>query len=146
MQDVSHENYEEQRTHVEHTLRSLLSNTKNSESLLNNIINVGNKCDLIDATKIAHHEQNNLPLISSTTLVGIEELLDDVERKILVATNRSKITIRVPMGGSESSWLYKNSAVTGSRADPKNSQNILLSVVISEASLQQFRHHFLKRA
>lgn len=143
--DVSHENYEEQRRHVEETLKSLLSNTKHvdNDRLLKNIINVGNKSDLIakeDLTKFS-----DLQLISSKTLTGIESLLTNVEEQILATTNRTKIIIKVPMGGEESSWLYKNAAVTKTIADPNNSQNLLLSVVISHAKLQQFRHYFIKR-
>lgn len=48
------------------------------------------------------------------------------------------------MGGEEMQWLYKNSAVTESAADPEDSQQILMSVVIHNAKLQQFKHHFVK--
>lgn len=145
--DVSHESYEEQRKHVEQTLKSLLQNSPNedNEKLLASIINVGNKCDLIDETRAELHKTNNLSLISSKTLTGIEDLQFEVEKRILVATQRRQIIIKVPMGGSEASWLYKNAAVTETTDDPKNPQNLLLNVVISEAKLQQFRHHFVKR-
>lgn len=149
VQDISHENYSEQRKHVEHTLQSLLVNSKNAHNvkLLENIVNVGNKSDLVaDINQvISSDDRNDLKLISSTTLAGINDLEMEVERKILAVTNRAKITVKVPMGGEESLWLYKNAAVTESKADPKDSQNILLSVVISESKLQQFKHHFLKR-
>lgn len=145
VQDISHNNYDEQRKHVEATLQSLLINSKNSHNikLLENIINVGNKCDLIDKSENFSNYGNDLNVISSTTLAGINDLQLEIERKILMMTNRTKMRIKVPMGGEESLWLYKNTAVTDSKADPNDSQNILLSVVISESKLQQFRHHFL---
>lgn len=149
VQDISHQNYIEQRKHVEVTLQSLLANSKNAHNvkLLENIINVGNKSDLVaDIGQVTSSaEQNDLKLISATTCAGINDLEMEIERKILAVTNRSKITVKVPMGGEESLWLYKNAAVTESMADPEDSQNMLVSVVISESKLQQFKHHFLKR-
>lgn len=150
--DVSHENYADQRRHVEQTLRNLLAKTGGdleSNKLLENVINVGNKVDLIEEEQQQGDTDNDrysdLMMISSKYLRGIDELLDEVEQKILLATQRQKMTIRVPMGGPEASWLYKNAAVTDTQADPKNSQNLQLNVVISDATLQQFRHHFLRR-
>lgn len=144
--DVSHENYVEQRKHVEQTLQSLLQNSNNEERerLFNSIINVGNKCDLIKPDDLSQWTSvENLQLISSKTLAGINDLMEEVEKQILVATNRKKIIIRVPMGCEESVWLYKNSAVTEVVGDPKNQQKCLMTVIISEAKLQQFRHIFV---
>lgn len=143
MHDVSHENHNEQRRHVEQTLRSLLQNTIGDPKLLSRVINVGNKSDLIAAEDHAKH--SDLNMISSKMMIGIDDLLVEVEKRILEATQRQQMIIRVPMGGSEASWLYKNCAVTETSADPKNPQNLQLNVVISEAKLQQFRHHFLKK-
>lgn len=146
--DVSAENYVEQRKHVEHTLQSLLQNSNNEERerLFNNIINVGNKSDLLandDFEKFSAGD--NLRLISSKTLSGINDLMEEVEKQILLATNRRKITIRVPMGCSESVWLYKNTAVTEVVGDPNNQQNCLMTVITTEAKLQQFRHIFVRK-
>ena len=76
--------------------------------------------------------------------MGINDLLLSIEEMLLNQTNRQKIIIKVSMGGEEMQWLYKNAAVTESAADPDNSQQILLSVVIHKAKLQQFKHHFVK--
>lgn len=142
--DVSHENRIEQSKHVEHTLKSLQVNTQISKEwkLSDRIIDVGNKCDLL---KSADSPDQDLTLISSKTGAGIAELVQQVEQSILRITNRSRITIKVPMGGPESSWLYKNAAVTETAADPQNPQNLMLSVVISQAELQKFRHQFVTK-
>lgn len=110
---------------------------------MNRVINVGNKSDLIAAEDHAKH--SDLNMISSKMMIGIDDLMVEVEKRILEATQRQQMIIRVPMGGSEASWLYKNCAVTETSADPKNPQNLQLNVVISEAKLQQFRHYFLKK-
>lgn len=141
VQDVSHENWREQRDHVETTLASLIrNNTKQTNHIMENVINVGNKVDLVPSDQ---RNFDGLPTISSTTFAGINDLLLNLEEKILASTNRTKMTMRVPMGGEEMQWIYKNAAVTDSDADSKDSQMILLHVVISQAKLQQFKHHFV---
>ena len=141
VQDVSHESWIEQKNHVETTLASLIrNNTKQTERIMENVINVGNKVDLLPEDQ---HSFKNLLTISSTTLAGINDLLLEVEQKLLTATNRIAITMRVPMGGEEMQWLYKNAAVSDSEADDRDSQMILLHVVISNAKLQQFKHKFV---
>ncbi|XP_062560863.1 putative GTP-binding protein 6 [Armigeres subalbatus] len=141
VQDVSHENFPEQKRHVETTLKSLLrtSGVTHQPKLLDNVINVGNKADLLPDTD----GHGDIQLVSSKTLHGMNDLLKEIERKILQVTGRQKMIIRVPMGGSEVAWLYKNAAVTETAADPVDSQRMLVSVVITEAKLQQFRHQFV---
>lgn len=142
VQDLAHENWLEQRNHVETTLASLIrNNTKQTDHIMDNVINVGNKIDLVSSEQ--QKDFGDLQTISSKTLAGINALLICVEQKVLTTTNRITMTMRVPMGGEEARWLYKNAAVTDSEADTKDQQMILLHVVISDARLQQFKHHFV---
>lgn len=137
VQDVSHPNHLEQKKHVETTLATLLKSTGTNQPP--NIINVGNKVDL-------HRSPNsppNLHLVSSKTLAGINDLLGTIEQNLLQTTGRQRIVIRVPMGGPEVAWLYKNAAVTDTGADPDDSQRMLVSAVITDAKLAQFRHQFV---
>lgn len=151
VQDVSHEDWQLQRDHVEKTLLTLMtkrltSSSKNSEDVpkMDNLINIGNKVDLLENNEGNKQKDfGNLKVISSKTFVGINELVTELEERILEATSRSKITFRVPMGTEEMQWLYKNSAVTSSEADPKDNQKILLHVVISKPVLEQFKHRFI---
>ncbi|XP_058823543.1 putative GTP-binding protein 6 [Topomyia yanbarensis] len=144
VQDVSHENFLEQKKHVEHTLASLKKSVGHDEPGLSNVIDVGNKSDLVEDHSLLRKQHPNLQLVSSETLHGVHDLLMEIERKVLLTTGRQKIVIRVPMGGQEVAWLYKNSAVTETIADPQDSQRCLVSVIITEAKLQQFRHRFVK--
>jgi GTP-binding protein HflX len=141
IQDVSHEQWQEQKQHVETTLASLIrNNTNQTDHILENVINVGNKVDLVPEDQ---RNFDGLRTISSTTLAGINDLLMEIEQKVLQATNRMMITMRVPMGGEEMQWIYKNAAVTDSEADENDNQKILLHVVISETKLRQFKHRFV---
>uniref|UniRef100_A0A182VQI4 Hflx-type G domain-containing protein n=1 Tax=Anopheles minimus TaxID=112268 RepID=A0A182VQI4_9DIPT len=152
VQDMAHDNCTEQRAHVERTLGKLMHNGERSLSP-ERIINVGNKIDLVpDPTCLVIEREGDkqpdygrLHLISSQTLVGVHELLLEVERRVLMVTGRQRIVIRVPMGGAEMAWLYKNGAVTETAADPDNAERLLVNVVITEAKLQQFRHLFIRK-
>lgn len=154
MQDLAHDNSVEQRKHVEKTLKSLLQDKgEDKERLLNNVITVGNKCDLVadlekagelmatDATSGASAQH----IISSVTKEGINALRSEIERNILRTTNQIKMIIRVPMSGEELAWLYKNSAVTRTVADPNNSEYLLAHVVITELTVQKFKSEFIKK-
>lgn len=153
MQDLSHANSIQQRKHVERTLKSLLQESgEEGENLLNNVITVGSKCDLVEdlesAKELMDFVDEKTPskhIISSTQMTGINDLRFEIERRILKATNRIKMIIRVPMSGVELAWLYKNSAVTRTVADPKNSEYLMAHVVITELTVQQFKNEFLKK-
>lgn len=148
VQDISHDDWIQQRNHVEKTLITLMKNSKKNSSnynaanddevSLDNVINVGNKIDLV-----SDRDFEDLRTVSSTSLTGMNDLLIELEAKILNATERVKMTIRVPMGGEEMQWLYKNTAVTDSEADPNNNEKLLLNVVISKTTLEMFKNRFI---
>lgn len=137
----------------------------NNPQFLTNIINVGNKTDLVEDLNVIRdklhamygskeNSANNLPtqapvappihFISSTKLHGINDLLIAVEQNILQSTKRIKMIIRVPQGGEELRWLYKNAAVTLCEADTKSSEYLLVHVVLTELILIKFKDTFLK--
>lgn len=143
VQDVSHNNYIEQKKHVEETLNSLIKKSQITANTSKHIINVGNKFDLHPNPDDFRKTSTDLKLISSKKLTGIDELLIDIEKVILKLTNRVKMVMKVPNGGEEMAWLYKNAAVTACSADSNNCQQILLHVVIAETVIQQFKYKFL---
>lgn len=145
VQDLSHESCLEQRQHVEKTLLSLKTNLSHIENhKIPPIINVGNKIDLVPNISTENLD-GSIKKVSSKTFNGIQDLVEEVERKVLETTGRKKITMRVKSGGSETPWLYKNAAVVSTRADPNDEESILVDVIITESKMQQFRHYFCKK-
>lgn len=135
VQDVSHPDAIAQTEHVMNTLKSL----KLPEDLLNNIVNVGNKADLLDSLNT--HEQF---LVSATTGLGLKELKLEIEKSILKATGRFMIKIRVRNGGLELSWLYKEATVVNIEVDENNNQFVFVDVLITQTNLSKFKHIFIK--
>uniref|UniRef100_A0A1A9WFM7 Hflx-type G domain-containing protein n=1 Tax=Glossina brevipalpis TaxID=37001 RepID=A0A1A9WFM7_9MUSC len=143
VQDVSHACYQAQKEHVERTLKSLTYNLKikdEEEYQLPPVINVANKIDLLKNEKIA--QLDDLLKVSCKNLNGLEELLSVIEKNILEATTRKKITFRVRNGGSEMSWLYKQAAVVNMQADQNEPEFMLMDVIITDIGFEQFKRQF----
>ncbi|KNC24666.1 hypothetical protein FF38_13565 [Lucilia cuprina] len=146
VQDVSHACYEAQKQHVEMTLKSLTQNMCwETEDKVNlpPIISVGNKIDLLHSKDVINSFSGLK--VSAKKQQGLSELMSEIENHILTTTNRRKLTIRVPNGGIEMSWLYKNAAVVNMKADSEDSQNLLMDIVIKESVLQQFKKQFCQK-
>ncbi|KAH8292401.1 hypothetical protein KR054_009378 [Drosophila jambulina] len=147
VQDLSHPCHVVQRSHVEATLRSLAFNVAGGDSTASQlppIIDVYNKCDLVSSTPEATSDAAAVHHISARSQTGLEPLLEDIEQQILTATGRRKLQMRVPNGGPEMAWLYKNAAVVETIADEENPERLMMHVVISQRTLDQFKREFLR--
>lgn len=98
VEDLSNDNLLHQRNHMMSTLNDL--SDKIGADILEKVLTVGNKCDLVKEL------DNNVLLkgeliVSAETGHGVEELKEQVEDAVLKNTNRSIISLRVPIGGDE---------------------------------------------
>lgn len=157
VQDAAHINVEDQRQHVEQTLRQLMFNSESDKiQLLDNVINVGNKCDLVkdlDESRelfegMTNKNETSEPMhfVSCTKGSGLDELVNAIEKNILKVTNRKKMIIRVPQSGEEISWLYKNTTVTHAEMCEKSSEYVKVHVLLTDLSLMHFKNTFLKKS
>lgn len=106
------------------------------------IINVANKIDLTSSQ--GHRKvSKDMFYVSATERTGLKELSLEIERQILTVTGRRKITMRVQNGGPEVAWLYKNTAVKNVKADNSSAEHLLITVIIDELTMQQFKKKFL---
>lgn len=151
---MAHINVDDQRQHVEKTLNQLMRACETEKrKLLENVINVGNKCDLVEQQSMERFE--NLPnqnasaepmhFVSCTKGSGISELLRAIEGNILAVTNRKKMIFRVRQASDEYAWLYKNTAVTHTEMCDKNSEYLKVHVLLTDLALTQFKNTFLKK-
>lgn len=156
MQDVAHVNVFDQRQHVEETLQKLMFESNlQKDNLMNNVINVGNKCDLIPNVNSRIYQFRTLQNRNETSELmqfvscvkghGIEELKQAIELNILKVTNRKKIIIRVRQGGAELNWLYKNTTVTHTEIDDRNVEYTKVHVLLTDLALIKFKNEFLKK-
>ncbi|XP_015599505.1 putative GTP-binding protein 6 [Cephus cinctus] len=131
--DVSHPDSRAQFDHVHRTIKNLIDDERP-------IIDVANKCDLAKPDGIP----NEVLPVSAVNFTGIDLLRLRIQKKLLAATGRLSIRIRVESGSRAAAWLYKETAVTNAEPDPKNLQYLYLDVIATETQLYKFRH-FLKQ-
>lgn len=137
VQDASHPDIKNQYTHVMETLQKL----NLSKALLENIIVVGNKSDCLPQVPT----DDDCIHVSCVTGYGLQKLKMSVESALLKSTGRSLLRIRVQSGGPESRWLYKETTVVNVTADEKDSNYVIMAVLITETSLSIFRHNFINK-
>lgn len=118
-----------------------LSNAVGATDLLDRMITVQNKCDLL--------QQQNLDCtdgvlhVSAKTGFGLNELLRTVEDAVIQNTGRCIVSLRVPVGGDEIRWLHKNAVIIDSEFNEETElQNV--KVIIPSGKLEQFKHYFIK--
>ncbi|KAL1493394.1 hypothetical protein ABEB36_011455 [Hypothenemus hampei] len=140
VEDVSSKSYNYKRNHVLTVLEQLEKGAE-AGNITSKLISVGNKCDLIDSSEIKDH---NTLLVSAHKGIGLEDLKQQLEDFILYITGRQKLTIRIPNGGDEIRWLYKNATILEEIPDQEDFQFIFAKVIITQASLQKFKHYFIK--
>lgn len=140
VRDISHPDATAQVAHVQETLNRL--NLK--PDLLGNIIEVGNKADLVKS--LNESEWDGVLLTSAVKLKGLEEVKHAIEDGILRATGRQKMDIRVKSGGDEYQWLMREATVSNVRGDDRDAQFCIMSVIISPSVLAKFKHQFIMSA
>ncbi|XP_075227528.1 putative GTP-binding protein 6 isoform X1 [Lycorma delicatula] len=139
--DISNPDVVAQCKHVICTLSRLQVN----ERLLNNIIHVANKCDIInnesDLSKLGLNinvdddvkfVMKNMLYISCLKQTGISDLRSKIESALLQITGRIQIRIRIKYGGGEFKWLYKQSSVVRVLSDESDPQFVYMDVIITE--------------
>ncbi|CAH0562711.1 unnamed protein product [Brassicogethes aeneus] len=137
VEDLASSNFDFKRAHVLSTLKDLSKQT-DAPNLMDKVMSVGNKSDLVKKV-----QNDDVIAVSSKTYTGLDELRMKLEEAILKATSRQKITIKVPNGGDELRWLYKNSTILSEEADSQNSQLMGCKIIITSTNLQKFKHYFV---
>lgn len=116
-----------------------LSNAVGTADLLDRMITVENKCDLLQ-----HQNMDDGALYVSAKMgFGLEKLRKKVEEAVVQSTDRCVVSLRVPVGGDEIRWLYKNAVIINSEFNEETEfQNV--QVIIPSGRLEQFKHYFIK--
>lgn len=107
--------------------------------VMDKVITVRNKCDLVQNQT----ENDDVVYVSAKTGFGLNQLVERIEKSVMENTDRCTVSLRVPVGGEEIRWLYKNAVVIDSECDDDvQFQNA--KVVIPSGKLEQFKHYFIK--
>ena len=118
------------------TLRSL----RIRKDLLDNMIVVGNKMDLVAQSEWKRRFAGApfMP-ISATEGLGLDVLVKKLERRIFAATGRRSMVFRVRPGSHEHRWMNEQLAVTSEEADAEDDNYVRLRAVVSDEELGRFK-------
>lgn len=138
VEDSSSPNLLHQRNHVIETLNRL-SNKVSASNIMDKVITIGNKCDLLQN----ENREKDILYVSAKTGFGLNELAEKIEEYVVKNTGRCIISLRIPVGGDEMRWLYKNAVIINSTYI-EETQNQDTKVIIPVKKLEQFKHYFIK--
>ncbi|KAK3925697.1 Putative GTP-binding protein 6 [Frankliniella fusca] len=141
--DVSNPDFVLQQEHVMNTLKKL----QFGENLEQKIFTVANKIDRIAEDKLLELKrsipQNNTFFVSTKNGQGMEEMLDNLQKKIIAATGRICMKIKVKTGGNEELWIRKNFPVVSIELG-NDSEHTTFTVIVTKAQIDTFKYNFLK--
>ncbi|KAJ6225029.1 hypothetical protein RDWZM_003574 [Blomia tropicalis] len=134
--DCSHPDYKQQIETVHKTLRDL----EVPEKLISTMLEVHNKVDKLGPD--IKLENEDCLLISATERIGLDELKQSIEKGVINNTDRLTFDIRVPNGGEQYQWLYREVSVVECNADERDGNYIVMKVIITKSQLGKFMKHF----
>ncbi|XP_048389523.2 putative GTP-binding protein 6 isoform X2 [Stegostoma tigrinum] len=134
VRDISHPESTNQKVNV----LSVLQNLQLPNQLLDSIIEVHNKIDLV----VGYLPSDpNTVAVSALHGLGLEELKKKIEEAVLQATGKLIRTIQVELAGPQLSWLYKEATVQGVDVLPEDGlANV--RVIISSSAYGKYKKLF----
>ncbi|NXB55799.1 Y3725 protein, partial [Struthidea cinerea] len=120
------------------TVLSVLRNLNLPRHLLDSMVEVHNKVDLIERYKPT--EENALA-ISALHGHGLEELKQEIEKKILTATGKKILTVTINLEGPQLSWLYKEATVQEVEVMPEDG-TARVKVIIGSSAFGRYKNLF----
>lgn len=135
MLDVTHPDHKLQHATVIKALEAL----RVPKNLLESILTVGNKSDLIREDTPPDTLPNCDILVSATKGSNIQELVSRIDQQLSNSFKHEICEIRVENGGTKYSWLRKNSTLLECRADETDGNYLICRVSMSPASIGRWQ-------
>ncbi|KAM5180363.1 putative GTP-binding protein 6 [Mantella aurantiaca] len=141
VRDVSHPESINQKKSV----LSVLSNLNVPQKLLDTMVEVHNKIDLMEFCVTDPSLETKDAAISVSALLGygLEDLKQSIETGVMESTGRIVTKIRVNLESSQLSWLYKEASVQDVKVLPVDGEADV-HVIITNAAYGKYRKLFCK--
>ncbi|KAG8452143.1 hypothetical protein GDO86_004076 [Hymenochirus boettgeri] len=136
VRDVSHPETDNQRTSV----LSVLNNLSLPQKLLDTMIEVHNKIDLI---KCVRPKDKEVSAVSALFGNGIEGLKQQIETAVMISTGRTVMTINLELKSPQLSWLYKEASVQEVNVLPEEG-TANVKVIITSSAYGKYKKLFCK--
>lgn len=130
--DLSHPDRLAQEKSVIEILKDLAPQDK-----IKDMLTVYNKCDKVENYEKEPQQENSL-LISCKKGIGLNEIRNLVEQKILMKLGFIELNLKVSQGGYEFSYLYKNTIVKEINECEQDPQFVLMKVLLNKVNALKF--------
>ncbi|XP_070565602.1 putative GTP-binding protein 6 [Ptychodera flava] len=134
--DVSHPDFMAQK----HNVHRVLSDLGLPENLKENMLEVGNKIDLLERP-VSDVQDSCSTMVSALNGTGLQQLQEEIQARLLKVTDTVLKTVKIPMNGPHLSWLYKEAAVQSSEVT-EDEEHLLVDVLMSGAAYGKFKSRF----
>ncbi|MCI4375029.1 hypothetical protein PGIGA_G00104340 [Pangasianodon gigas] len=134
VRDISHPETVNQKVNV----LNVLKNLQIPERLMNSIVEVHNKIDLVEGYESPDPEA--VP-ISALNELGLDELKHRVEESVMKSTGKQTTILKVDLNSPQLAWLYKEATVQEVH-DGDDDCTANVKVVISAAAYGRYRKLF----
>ncbi|XP_054912288.1 putative GTP-binding protein 6 isoform X1 [Poeciliopsis prolifica] len=137
VRDVSHPETANQKANV----LNVLKNLQIPRRLLDSMIEVHNKIDLLDGYESS---EPGAVLISALQQRGLDELNKAVEQEVVKSTGKQILDLRVNLSSPQLSWLYKEATVQDVQVNAEEGSAVV-TVIISAAAHGRYKKLFESR-
>ncbi|NWI90978.1 GTPB6 protein, partial [Pitta sordida] len=120
------------------TVLSVLKSLNLPSHLLDSMVEVHNKVDLIEGYKPT---DENALAISALHGRGLEQLKQEIEKKVLTATGKKILTVHINLEGPQLSWLHKEATVQDVEVMPEDG-TARVKVIISSSAFGRYKNLF----
>ncbi|XP_071503150.1 putative GTP-binding protein 6 [Diadema antillarum] len=135
--DVSHPDWPSQRLNVLNVLHDLGV----AQNLLDNVVEVSNKVDLIPAGSGEELTEGSLP-VSAREGTGVTFLKEVIEQRLLDVTDLVKCAVKIPQAGLHLGWLYKEATVEEVSPIEGDAEHLRVDAVFSKSAFAKFCAQF----
>ncbi|XP_062280040.1 putative GTP-binding protein 6 isoform X1 [Scomber scombrus] len=137
VRDISHPETVNQKVNV----LNVLKNLQIPDRLMNSMIEVHNKIDLVDDYQPA---EPNTMSISALEERGLDELKAAVEKDIVNSTGKHILDLEIDLSTPQLSWLYKEATVQDVQVNADEGSAVV-NVIISTAAYGRYKKLFVGR-
>nr|XP_031837462.1 putative GTP-binding protein 6 isoform X1 [Nomia melanderi] len=130
--DISHPDITAQIEHIEKTIKPMIGDDKI-------VINVANKCDVVDKESLKKHLSEDTFPVSAVKLTGIDLLRAKIEENIVKAANLITKRVRVQLGTQVEALLHKEATITNVESDSKDPQYVIMDIILTESSYYKLK-------
>jgi len=135
VRDISNPDHFSQNNHVLQTLHNL----EIPDKLIQSMITIGNKSDLVNEEDWKYIRDDGMIPISTKSGLNMEELLSKIDSFLIKSTNRALVVFKVPTGSDEFQTILQNTSVKEVEVCPEDPNLCLIKAIVLDYQLDKYQ-------